>query len=250
MSATQTDWRADPRFFSLEERLKYALVPPRLYLANLAKRNLKKGEPELHALGRLVRPGGLSLDIGANKGVYSYLMAGISDRVAAFEPNPKMFWVLSRCVPRNVDCHNVALSNSDGEAEMILPVQRSGRYSNQGGTLQSRKMEDSDKELGSIRVAQRRLDSYDLRDVTFIKIDVEGFEFEVLEGARDTLARERPVLLIEIDASQNKRPLEDAIRAVCDYGYTAHFVRGGAEAPFAEYDPGRARSSNFVFRPA
>jgi FkbM family methyltransferase len=247
---TDTDWRADPRFFSLEERLKYALVPPRLYLANLAKRNLRKGEPELRLLGRLARPGALSIDVGANKGVYSYLLSRITDRVTAFEPNPKMYWVLSRSVPVNVDTYNVALSNEEGEAEMILPVQRSGRYSNQGGTLQPRKMEDSDKELGSIRVAQRRLDAFGFKGVTFIKIDVEGFELEVLEGARETLARERPTLLVEIEERQNKRPLAEAIGTVCDYGYTAHFVRNGELAPAAEYDRATARSTNFVFQPA
>ena len=243
------DWRADPRFFSLEERVKYALVPPRLYLANLVKRKLRKGEAELHALEALVRPGGLSIDVGANKGVYSYLMSRISDHVAAFEPNPKMFWVLARSVPRNVECHNVALSDRDGEAEMILPVQRSGRYSNQGGTLQKRKMEDSAKETGTITVEQRRLDGYDFRGVTFIKIDVEGFEFEVLEGARETLARERPVLLVEIDESQNKRPLDEALRTVCDYGYAVHFVEDGKVHPLAQRSAAAGSLSNYVFLP-
>ena len=51
-----SDWRADRRFYSFEERLKYALVPPRLYLSNLAWRRLRKGEKELRLLNSLVEP--------------------------------------------------------------------------------------------------------------------------------------------------------------------------------------------------
>ena len=243
-------WRADPRFFSLEERVKYAVIPPRLYLANLARRRLRSGERELRVLEQLVRPGGISIDAGANKGVYSYWLSRISHRVAAFEPNPKMYWVLARSVPANVDTYAIALGDADGTAEMILPVQRSGRYSNQGGTLQPRKMEDSDKETARFAVEQRRLDSFSFRDVSFVKIDVEGYEIEVLAGAAETLARERPVLLVEIEEGQNKRPLDEAIRIVCDYGYLAHFVRGAEILPLSERNPASEPTSNFVFLPA
>jgi FkbM family methyltransferase len=215
-----SDWRSEQRFLSFEERLKSALIPGPLYLRNLAARRLRRGERELHAVSLLAEPGMVALDIGANKGVYSYLLSRICRTVEAFEPNPKICELLRRCVPANVTVHEVALSNQSGMTEMLLPIHRTGRFSNQGGTLQSKKVEG--KEFGTWPVEQRRLDDYNFTDVCFIKMDVEGFEFEVLEGAAQTLAREKPTLLIEIDEKQNKRPMEDSFKALADYGYDGY----------------------------
>jgi len=221
------DWRADLRFLSLEERVKHALVPGRLYLRNLAVRRLRRGEPELRALPLLARPGTLAIDIGANKGVYSWCLSRICRAVIAFEPNPKVCALLRRAAPGNVTVHEVALSNATGTAELILPIQRSGRYSNQGGTLQAKKL-DGTKDYGIWTVEQRRLDDYGFADVSFIKIDVEGFELEVLQGAAETLRRERPTLLIEIDEGQSKRPFAATIATLTALGYVGYFLDRGA----------------------
>lgn len=247
---TEKNWRADGRFFSLEERIKHAIVPPKLYLSNLVWRRLRKGEKELHLLDSLVEPGRTTIDIGANKGVYSYALSKLSREVLAFEPNPKMFQILDRSVPANVRTFEVALSNDDGTAELILPVQRSGRFSNQGATLQSKKL-DGDKEFSVWPVAQKKLDSFDCRDVSFIKIDVEGFELEVLEGAQETLAREKPVMLIEIDAHHAKRPVDEAIGIVRGYGYDCYYVSRSSLRHYSqfEHDTARSHTDNFIFFP-
>ena len=245
-----SDWQSDGRFYSLEERIKYALVPPRLYLSNLTWRRLRKGEKELRLLGNLVEPGRVTIDIGANKGVYSYALSKLSREVLAFEPNPKMFQILSRSVPANVRTFEIALSNGDGTAELILPVQRSGRFSNQGATLQSKKL-DGDKEFSVWPVEQRTLDSYDCRDVAFLLSDVDGGELEVLEGARETLARERPVMLVEIDAHHAKRPVDDAIGIVRGYGYDCYYVSRSSLRHYSQFagDTARTHTDNFIFFP-
>ena len=244
------DWRGDPRFFSLEERIKHALVPPRLYLRNLAHRRMRSGEKELRLLRALVDPGRVTIDIGANKGVYSYWLSRMSRQVLAFEPNPKIYGLLARSVASNVATHEVALSNAEGTAELILPVQRSGRFSNQGATLQRRKLDDG-KKFAVWRVPQKRLDSYDARDVAFIKIDVEGFELEVLEGAEKTLARERPVMLIEIDEHHSKIQVDDAVARVRSYGYDCYYVSRSSLRHYSALasDRDRTRTDNFVFFP-
>ena len=242
-----SDWRAERRFLSFEERLKHALIPGPLYLRNLAARRLRKGERELHAVPLLAEPGSVAIDIGANKGVYSYLLSRICRTVEAFEPNPKVCELLRRCVPANVSVYEVALSNSNGAAEMLLPIHRTGRFSNQGGTLQTKKVEG--REFGTWPVEQRRLDEYGFTEVSFIKIDVEGFELEVLEGAAETLARERPTLLIEIDEAQSKRPIAETFQALSDYGYDGFCLRQALHrvdryrTPDGFHPPG----DNFIF---
>ena len=84
-----------------------------------------------------------------------------------------------------------------------------------------------------MRVATRTLDSYELRNVGFIKIDVEGFEQAVLRGARATLARERPVLLLEMEERHTGEPIEQSIATVAAYGYDIFFVREGRLVPVA-----------------
>ena len=242
------EWRADGRFLSLEERIKHALVPGRLYLRNLAARRLRRGEPELRALPLLARPGTLAIDIGANKGVYSWCLSRICRAVAAFEPNPKICHLLRRSVPDNVTVYEAALSNASGTAELILPIQRSGRYSNQGGTLQTKKL-GGDKAYGTWMIAQRRLDDYEFADVSFIKIDVEGFELEVLQGAAETLRRERPTLLIEIDESQSKRPFAETLGVIAAMGYDGYFLDDGALRHLGRHAAAGAKppTDNFIF---
>lgn len=244
------DWKKDRRFFSTEERLKHAVIPPRLYLRNLAWRRGRKGEKELRLLGALVEPGRTAIDIGANKGVYSYVLSPLCSRVMAFEPNPKMYHLLTAAVPGNVETFEVALSNTEGEAELILPIQRSGRFSNQGATLQAKKL-DGDKAFETLTVAQKPLDSYDFRDVSFIKIDVEGFELEVIDGARETLARERPTLLVEIDAHHAKIPVADAIAKISGHGYSCFYMSRTSLKPYSafETDTRRTHTDNFIFLP-
>ncbi|MEC7490473.1 MAG: FkbM family methyltransferase [Pseudomonadota bacterium] len=241
------DWRSDPRFFTLEERIKYAVVPPRLYLRNLVCRRLKKGEEELHVLDRLVRPGSVAIDIGANKGLYSWLLSRIASEVKAFEPNPKMYTILSRSVPDNVETFEIALSDSGGEAELILPIHRNGRYSNQGGTLQAAKYL-SGKQTQKWPVRQERLDTYRFSNVSFIKIDVEGFELEVIDGAKEMIQRSKPNLLIEIDPSQNGVRLSDAIGQIEARGYNTYCVSGREFVRFDARSQVEPLTNNFIFR--
>ena len=76
---------------TLKEKLNKYIVPKNLYIKALVKVHLRKGEGELHLLPFLTNKHKDSIDIGANKGVFSYLLSKLSSSVHAFEPNPKMF---------------------------------------------------------------------------------------------------------------------------------------------------------------
>ena len=73
----------------------------------------------------------------------------------------------------------------------------------------------------------RTLDSFRLTDVTFIKIDVEGSERDVLEGARATIARERPPLLLELLSGTHDDPGALTAEICKDFGYEAFIVQKG-----------------------
>lgn len=252
-SEPDADWTPP---HTLEERLKYALVPGPLYIRYRAFKEFWRGEREVRVLRDLADRARNSLDVGAHKGVYSYFLARCSRHVYAFEPNPKNFAVLRRNLGRRVTVSPLALSNRSGPAFLRVP-RRAGGYSSQGASLSSVKVADGDA-YRELRVQASRIDDLDIPDIGFIKIDVEGFEAEVLEGATQTLARDRPVLLVEIEECHVKRPIEAAIRYVEGLGYRARILRDGKLLDLSHFDPERHHRAppsradyiyNFIFLP-
>ncbi|MDB5410712.1 MAG: FkbM family methyltransferase [Rhodospirillales bacterium] len=239
---------------TFEERLKEILVPPWLYIRYKAQKELLKGEAEVKLLPFLVDPSRNAVDAGANKGTYTYFLARLARHVHAFEPNPKMFKILRRSMAKNVTASPVALSNSSGTAELRIPRQSKGGFSNQGGSLSTAKIS---KNYKAFDVETRRLDELDLGDVGFIKIDVEGFEQEVIDGAVETIRRCRPTMLIELEERYTKVPIEAALRNILDLGYHGLYLERGILRPLDDFDPvaqhrtaTRGYVFNFVFLPA
>lgn len=230
---------------TFEERLKHALVPGRCYIRYRALKESWRGEPEVRLLPSLIDRRRNAVDVGANKGTYSYFMARLARQVYAFEPNPKMFAVLRRTAGRNVTALPLALSDRSGTATLRVPY---GRNSNQGSSLAAAKPM---AHFIPLEIESRRLDEVGLGDIGFIKIDVEGHEREVLEGALQTIARDRPTLLVEIEEAHTGVPLMQSIEWVSALGYDAYFARDGRLQPVAALDPAQhGYIFNFIFLPS
>lgn len=164
---------------------------------------LGSAEPESqNALTLLVRPNAIVYDIGANVGFLTLIaarLAGSSGRIFAFEPLKENFGLLEHNLRinefTNVAARNIALAAHDGTEDFVM----SANATFGGLSTAAVKVED---EVGRIKVEVRRLDSLveqeSLPLPNVIKIDVEGAEEQVLEGALQTIARSRPVLLIEL----------------------------------------------------
>lgn len=232
---------------SFEEKVKGIIIPPSLYIRSLYKRELRKGERELHLIPWLARRGQISLDIGANKGVYSYALLPHSREVHAFEPNPKSRDILTNWAGGRVIIHDIALSDQAGDATLFVPKGNKG-YSNQGSSLKKKEAAAH----GELGVKTLRLDDMNMTDIGFMKIDVEGFEQQVIEGARETLKRERPNLLVEIEEKHTGRKLEDEIARVCSHGYDCFVLLNGTLTSFARMDIGKhhrnpAQRADYVF---
>ncbi|MCB2106144.1 MAG: FkbM family methyltransferase [Rhodobacteraceae bacterium] len=223
-------------FYTWEERLKYALIPPRLYMWRLLRKYARKGEAEMKLLPDLVARDKIAIDVGANKGVYTHTLAKLCREVRAFEPNPKIYRILTRALPHNAVTYPVALSDTTGTAELIIPAHKRGGFSNQGASLDARK-KAAPFGYASATVETRTLDSYDFRDVGFIKIDVEGFEEAVLRGAAETLRRERPTVLVEMEERHTGRPIERSLTDMAAGGFDVSFVRDGRLTPIRAFDP-------------
>lgn len=202
----------------------------------LLRKHARRGEAELKLLPELAPRDKVAIDIGANKGVYSHTLAKLCRAVHAFEPNPKIYRILTRFLPDNVTPHHVALSDRDGDAELVIPSYTKGGFSNQGASLDQRKKQ-APFGFGIVRIPARTLDSYDFRDVGFIKIDVEGFEEAVIRGALGTIRRERPTVMIEMEERHTSRPIEQSLADMAALGFEISFLRDGRLHPVSEMDP-------------
>lgn len=235
-----------------EERIVNAVIPPRLYWRIRAWRGYFKGEAELKLLRHLIDPGRNAVDAGANKGVYTYFLARYAAHCFAYEPNPKIHAILARaCRDANVTVSNAALSDANGAATLMVPI-RSGRISNQTASLRADTAGAGDHL--EVAIAARRLDDEPVGDVGFIKIDVEGFERAVIEGARATIQRCRPVLLVEIEEKNTGAPPEATIAWIEDLGYRALCLCGGVLTEVGRLDLKTEMAAgryifNFVFLP-
>lgn len=157
------------------------------------------------------------LDIGANIGVISQALLHEGYRVHAFEPQPEVYKLLvenMKAVGGQLVHSNFAVGAEPGIAKM--PKVYYGGKGNFGG------LGIGDTSIyGSYDVEVVTLDSYHYNDVGFMKIDVEGYELEVLQGATETINRCRPIMYIEDDRGSKSAKLRAYIKEL-GYEITEH----------------------------
>lgn len=200
-------------------------------------------EPEMALLQRLVSNGGVALDIGANHGIYAYVLSRLSPEVHCFEPLAECCRYIQDYHAANITVHNTALADRAGELQLHVPV-IGGR-----AVYTRASLDRPEGPCETRRVAVRTLDSYGLTDVGFIKIDVEGLEAAVLRGAQHTLEACHPAMLVEIDRVRHTRDsfldVHDLLR---ERGYTAHICEAGKLVACHDVWDASNRHINFIFK--
>ena len=157
-----------------------------------------------------IQPGAVVYDIGANVGYYSLLaseLVGAKGKVVAFEPLPRNLVFINQHVALNhlgnVTVIDAAVSDASGEAYFNL-----GASSAMGHLAES----------GEITVKKVCLDEMlaegSLQPPDYMKVDVEGAEFEVLKGARKLLERYRPMLFLDTHQREAHNPTITLLRAL------------------------------------
>lgn len=208
-------------------------LPPRVVLPPLAWSSYWLAKPELRVMRTFVDPRRRSIDVGANVGVHSYFLARWSSHVVAYEPNPELQGFLRRALGPRVSLSRVALSDREGGATLSVPL-ISGEAADPYGSLEPSRDQVGDDTRGyAVRTAP--LDAMDHRCVGFIKIDVEGHEAAVIQGALETLDRERPALLIEVEHRHASYEVGDLFATLDELGYRGRFLYGDRLRPLAEF---------------
>ncbi len=205
-----------PPFVELTEcRFGRILYPPKdQYVGRSFKEYGDFSQGELDLFTHFISPGAVVLDVGANIGAHTVPLAqlvGSGGVVVAFEPQPVLHQILCanlvlNSIP-NVLTYAMALGNADGEC--LIPELDYSESNNFGGISMDLVEEGEAVPLG-------RLDDFQLDRVDFIKLDVEGFESKVLEGAAETIGRCHPIMYIENDRKERSAEL---IQRLFDMGY-------------------------------
>lgn len=183
------------------------------------------GEIEMRLVDLLCRPDQDAIDIGANYGGYIFFMRRSAKRVIAFEPIPEFALLLRRKFPANVTVETIALSDRAGLTQLYMPIV-DGEMVAGCSTLSTEALANYLAHR-KIEVRTDRLDSVYAGMAGFIKIDVEGHEQAVLEGAAETIDRCRPHLLIELDESLSAGALGRARAFLASRGYRGYYVHSG-----------------------
>lgn len=202
---------------------------PSIWLRWHLIRRPRSAEQELAALDRVLPEGAVTVDVGANCGLYTRLLSRLSRKVYAFEPCHRMADLLRRTSASNVSVCEVALSDRIGDADLFIP-RSDGQLAYSLASLEPRQ-ESANGEVVSTTVPTTRLDAVVREEVAFVKIDVEGHELNVLNGAVELLERSQPVFLVEAE----ERHRAHAFRMLFDFfeqrSYRGYFLKEGTACP-------------------
>jgi FkbM family methyltransferase len=210
------------------------------YPNDTIQKTLRKGEiweSRNHAVFEaLIRPGKDVVDVGAYIGSHTIKFANLAKpgKVYAFEPQEDIHKILSQNIALNdladtATAYKMALGDQACNTKMVRGPKNKDTpetFSNRGANRVLGCLDDAGDPLA---FEMRTLDSFELDNVGFIKIDVEGAHLLVLKGAEETLKRNRPVMLIEILGGtggqdfthHDATPREEVIQWLEERGYGA-----------------------------
>ncbi len=243
----------------IEYFIKKTFFSKNFLLKRRLEREISKNyEKELSIIHDYEDKNKAAIDVGVYRGVYSYKLSKHFKKVFSFEPNPLIYENLNSTLTKitnNIEIFNYALSNTEGITKLKIP--------NRGNSLFDKNYEELFK-LGAATIHEENdiidYESFDVKKtlldkiipssekIGFIKIDVEGHESEVIKGSIDTIKRDKPILLIEIEEKHTKKPINDTINFVKNIGYDCYQLHNREISKF-EIKKHNIKDNNFIFLP-
>ncbi len=240
----------------LEFFFKKILFSEKYLLEKRLKRAIKKNyEKELEIIDRYSDKSKDALDIGVYRGVYSYKLSQNFKTVHSFEPNPLLYPYLEKNLKKvinNIILYNLALSDTNGVSELKLPIRSKSIFKNNieelfklgAATMHPENIMNNYKK---VPIQMKRLDEIKINNnIGFIKIDVEGHEKNVIEGGLDTIKKNKPVLLVEIEEKHTKKPIEETINFIKSLNYNAFIYKEKTLIEFNEKNKNQ-KEINYIF---
>ena len=189
------------------------------------------------------------LDIGANVGLFSLSYAKMfkKAKIHAFEPVPFIYDYLKKNLEINpklgsdIDAHLFGMSNCIECKQLSIPAaQQHERYNDQSDIrLFSVLGQGTEKFDARFTTIDQWVDDFQISSVDFIKIDVEGYEYSVLEGAINTLLSFQPIVMFELNQltlTLSNRTTTEYLRFAEDLNYNVFGLEYGFKAKLLKID--------------
>lgn len=195
-------------------------------------------QPEVNFFKRFIPKGSLAIDIGGNTGdttVPMALAAGKEGLVLGFDPNPHVFKVLEHNAGLNKDKTNIvalpfAISDEDGE---FYYGSSEASYSNGGITTEANNQHGNftlPQKVKGVNLQQYLEKNYPswLNKISFIKIDTEGYDKEIVKSIASLIIKYKPVIISECFTNLTKEERYELYDVIADKGYDLFY--------FADFD--------------
>ena len=211
-----------------------------------------KNEKDFFHFLKMIPENTIVLDIGANIGIMTVHLARTIRNVLvfSFEPMPNNINAFLRIIKffklKNVQLFEMALGNSEGEIEMVMPIISNVRMQGLSHVVHESIPENNEGE--KFKVPLKKLDNLieimnATKRISAIKIDVENFEFFVLDGAKNLLLKHKPIVYAELWENENR---ENCFELFKQINYKTFVVAG---KKMVEYERKYSHKQNFIFLP-
>jgi FkbM family methyltransferase len=155
---------------------------------------------------------------------------------------------------KNIQLYNYALSDTNGDTKLKLPIRTESIFKNNieelyqlgAASIHSKNKFTNFKE---VIVKKKKLDDFKIiNKIGFIKIDVEGHEIEVINGAKETITNNKPVLLVEIEERHTQASVIESINYINKLGYNCFYINNKKLVPIDKLENTKLEN-NYYFIP-
>ena len=191
-------------------------------------------DSEMFMIPNLASHSDVAIDVGANIGFYSYFLSKIFRTVHAFEPIENISTDLNdyTLINKNISLHNYALSDTNESALISVPILKDKNVLNYGYASLKNKFDKTKQ----IKIHKKTLDSFNIEKIDFIKIDVEGHENEVLEGGINSIKKNMPLMLIELEERHTGIEAKNTIKRLISIGYDCIYLKNGTLESYENFN--------------
>ena len=244
----------------IEYFIKKTFFSKNFLLKRRLEREINKNyEKELSIIHDYEDKNKAAIDVGVYRGVYSYKLSKHFKKVFSFEPNPLIYENLNCTLTKianNIEIYNYALSNTAGITKLKIP--------NRGNSLFDKNYEELFK-LGAATIHEKNdiidYESFDVKKtlldkiipssekIGFIKIDVEGHELDIINGAKKLISKDKPNLMIEIEEQHTGVSNIEIIKQIKELGYECYFLNNHFQLKVVnQQNIKNISNNNFIFK--